>query len=393
MKLITDQRVLSDTFASLCEKYDHFKWAVAWAGKEDRFNLASLLEKNIEKVDRLVVGLHFYQTDPDFIEHYMNWHSVRFIKQTEGVFHSKVYFFYNSPDDWSAIVGSSNFTRAGFSFNSEANIYFDQADGKGLSLQLTLYIDSLWEDASPFSNPELSSYRTLCDYQKSNLASLRKTIAKKNRRVIDSSEIDVMTWDSYINLILSNQTLGARISLLEKAHELFKKYKRFNSIPYDLRACLAGIAQTMSDFDKEVDWRLFGSMKRATTYTKAIKDGTKLAAAIDYIPLKGEVSKEVFMKYANEFQSIFKDPLASATRLLAIKRPDVFVCIDSKNKRGICKAFNIPLSRLTFENYWELIVGRIRNSVWYSEKTKGDVIINKIKKYQVALLDCFYYVH
>ena len=392
MKLITDQRVLSDTFASLCERYDHFKWAVAWAGKEERFNLASLLEKNIEKVDRLVVGLHFYQTDPGFISHYMWRPSVRFIKQTEGIFHSKVYFFFNSLDDWSAIVGSSNFTRAGFSSNSEANIYFDHADGKELSSQLNLYIESLWENASPFSDSELASYKTLCDYQKSTMDSLRKSITKNNRMVIDSSVIDVMTWDSYVKTIFNNESLYARISLLDKAHELFRKYKRFNRIPYEYRACLAGIVQTMPGFDDAVDWRLFGSMRRATKYTNAIKDRTKLAEAIDIIPLYGEISEETFMQYYRVFKRSFKNPLASATRLLAIKRPDVFVCIDSKNKRGISEAFNIPLSRLTFENYWECIVERIRDSVWYSEKTKGRANEKRIKKYQVALLDCFYYV-
>lgn len=100
MKFLSDQKILSKEFKRLSESYSHYKGAVAWAGKEKGFDFAEVLEKNKSKLTTLVVGLHFYQTDPDFIEHHMTNSHVRFIKKTEGIFHSKVYLFYNKEDDW-----------------------------------------------------------------------------------------------------------------------------------------------------------------------------------------------------------------------------------------------------------------------------------------------------
>ena len=151
MKLLTNHRQLSSQFSILCKHYYHYKWVIAWAGKEAGFDLAGILRRNKNKIDRLIVGLHFFQTDPLFIEHYMNNPTVRFIKQTEGVFHPKVYFFYNSPNDWTAIVGSANFTLSAFTKNSEASIIFTQDDGGDLYEQLNQYIESVWNVADVFT--------------------------------------------------------------------------------------------------------------------------------------------------------------------------------------------------------------------------------------------------
>ena len=80
-----------------------------------------------------------------------------------------------------------------------------------------------------------------------------------------------------------------------------------------------------------------------------------------------------------------KRPLASATRLLALKRPDIFVCIDDKNKKHLCEKYGIIERELTLDTYWSLIM-RIRESLWFKEYST-----TIYKKYQVALLDCIYY--
>ena len=394
MKFLTDHTDLAIEFATLCNRYDHYKWAVAWAGKESGFDMARILTKNKNKLDRLIVGLHFCQTDPLFIEHYMNHPAVRFIKQTAGVFHPKVYFFYNSSDDWAAIVGSSNFTFSAFNDNREANICFSQVDGEGFFDQLNEYIDCLWDAADVITKSELILYKRLYRHQRPNLESLQKPIVNRESGRIDISEIDVMTWDSYMSSILKNDlaSLKPRISLLNKAQELFRKYPKFNDIPLEYKRCLAGFAMIMPGLE-DVDWRLFGSMQGAGQYKNAINTGTSIANAIDKIPLTGQITKEMFNQYIRVFKKTSINPLASATRLLAIKRPDTFICIDSRNKRNLCNAFNIPQSHLTLDTYWELIVERVQRMKWYSEVPKGGTQEMKIKKYQVAMLDNFYYEH
>lgn len=390
MRLLTNHRQLSTQFSLLCKHYYHYKWAIAWAGKEAGFDLARILRSNKNKLDRLIVGLHFFQTDPLFIEHYMNNPAVRFIKQTEGVFHPKVYFFYNSPNDWTAIIGSANFTLSAFTKNREANILFNQDDGGNLYKELNQYIESIWNNADGFTAKDLESYKSLYKFQKPRLHSLCKSIVNNKTKRIESSVIDVMTWDSYMNSIKQEDSavIKARITILDKAQEIFSKYSSFNDIPLDYRKCLAGFAEKMPGV-KDVDWRFFGSMQGAGQYKNAINTGSAIAKAIDMIPLHGDITEKQFKQYCNVFKQESKNPLACATRLLAIKRPDTFICIDSKNKKNLCKAFRIPQAHLTLDSYWELIVERVKRMAWYEER--GGTRDKAIKNYQVAMLDCFYY--
>lgn len=79
-------------------------------------------------------------------------------------------------------------------------------------------------------------------------------------------------------------------------------------------------------------------------------------------------------------------------RLLCIKRPDWFICVDSKNKTNLCKAFGISKNSLTLASYWDKIVLRVREAMWFSDKGgTHSPEVQKIKNYQVAMLDTLYY--
>ena len=48
--------------------------------------------------------------------------------------------------------------------------------------------------------------------------------------------------------------------------------------------------------------------------------------------------------------------MGTASRLLAMKRPDLFLCVDAKNRTRIAKAFDVSAFSLqTFEGYWDLM--------------------------------------
>ena len=68
-----------------------------------------------------------------------------------------------------------------------------------------------------------------------------------------------------------------------------------------------------------------------------------------------------------------------------MKRPDVFVCVNKQNKKGICKQFGIPVSKLTVKTYWDLLIERIMASAWYNAPK------TELFPYRVAMLDCLHY--
>lgn len=392
MKFISDSNELTKKFKSLCQKYSHYKWAVAWAGNPVDFDLGKLLKINKEKIENIVVGLHFCQTSPIFIEDYIDDARVRFYLQSDGTFHPKVYLFYNSDNDWSAIVGSSNFTSHGFHLNDEANVMFG-SDDSGVSFsQVSDYISSLWNKAEAFDMKQLERYKVLFRFQSKKHASLKKVQSLKNRDV--TSLLDVYTWEDYYSQITTQDIhlYETRIALLNKANELFKTETPFNSFSPDVRRALAGfITETKEVNAPGVDWRLFGSMKGAGTFKHAINNKIKIGKALDAIPLEGTVTKQMFENYCKAFEG-WNNPIACATRLLAIKRPDLFVCINSKNRAILSKLLGVPVSRLTLENYWEEVLQRIYGSAWYQDKshlTKG--IEKDTKRFQVAMLDSISY--
>src|SRR5690606_16594370 len=111
MKFIASHNAFGAEFHRLTRQYRHFDWAIAWAGVgHEAFKY---LVTHPAKVRRIVVGTHFHQTSPTFIDAVSGIANVRFRLDQDslsGVFHPKLYVFSNDADDWEALVGSANFT-------------------------------------------------------------------------------------------------------------------------------------------------------------------------------------------------------------------------------------------------------------------------------------------
>jgi hypothetical protein len=82
--------------------------------------------------------------------------------------------------------------------------------------------------------------------------------------------------------------------------------------------------------------------------------------------------------------------VGTASRLLAMKRPDLFVCIDSENRPHIAKAFGVPASSLlTFDGYWDP-VQRIWHCPWWRAPRPNDELERRAWNARVALLDSLF---
>lgn len=391
MEFITNMKTLTSRFRDCCIKYGHYKWAVAWAGKPADFDIIKLLDKYSNRIEEIVIGTHFCQTSPEFIEKYLHNRKIRYCKNSEGVFHSKVYLFYNTEKDWAAFIGSSNFTRNGFDSNVEANVLISNNDLGCSFEEISDFISDRWKEGEYFDKHELNTYKDTYKFQQKKIRSLKRLKRSKDKHI--SSILQIMTWDEYFRKILSEDPFYKdRIALLNKAHQIFLKYKSFNSIPLDDQKAISGIIEHSKGItDIDSNWKMFGSMQGAGNFKHEINENTKIGEALNKIPLKGEVTRSQFEKYCDAF-SEWKNPIACATRLLAMKRPDLFVCINNKNKKELSRMLNIPQSHFTLNRYWDEILYRIYNSEWFIDNTKKrSDNETSIKKYQVAMLDSISY--
>lgn len=138
-----------------------------------------------------------------------------------------------------------------------------------------------------------------------------------------------------------------RQQVLDKAADLFQTKEKFKHFTIDERRIVAGIRGGIS-VDLPYDIGYFGAMSGNGNSHNRIKDNHPLISdALDLIPLTGPISKSNYDDYVQKFKETLPgDPLATATRLLAMKRPDTFLCVDSKNKRKLSQSINLPISKV-----------------------------------------------
>ena len=125
----------SENIIELLSEAVHFEFAVAFVKTSGINVLKKVIEERFKQgmTARLVVGLDFYQTDPEVLQIILGWKNLFGIKAFVSVtranccFHPKIYFF-ESPTGSKAIVGSANITAGGFHKNWETSILLDIQD-------------------------------------------------------------------------------------------------------------------------------------------------------------------------------------------------------------------------------------------------------------------------
>lgn len=162
MKVLSNSNHINNEMKRLMRSYSKYSWAVAWASTSYR-NGFELLKQNRDKINRLVVGIHFYQTHPDFIREFRKSQSVKFVMSPDGVFHPKVYLFESENENWECIIGSPNFTQSAFNKNSEAAVLFisKDLDADDTYEEIINMMEQYWEQGRYLSKDELASYRNV----------------------------------------------------------------------------------------------------------------------------------------------------------------------------------------------------------------------------------------
>jgi hypothetical protein len=252
-------------------------------------------------------------------------------------------------------------------------------------------------------------------------------------------KIETLAWEDFVERVKNEHIYRPtkteklnlfmiRCFIIKKTKELFKSIPHFSDMKPDDRKFIAGIPNELETqemitllekagkpaFESHGSIRYrytrtgrlmtagtyiatcFGNMAGCGIFKQKICENNKnISFALDQIPISGEITREYYSNYWKYFEKEFKETyIATATRLLCMKRPDFFLCFDSANKEKLCDAFNLSKSkRFNKDNYWENILSRIFKSDWYKNSNMNfkDDEEKLIYGAKVAFLDALYY--
>jgi len=395
MKLITKNADIEKNLFRLINKYQNIAFAVAWASNGTRV-FESLCNNRRNCIRKAVIGTHFYQTHPDVLESFIESKTVKFIFQKKGVFHPKIFIFWDDRH-WEALIGSANLTNGALTINSEAMLLISEKDSNVAPMknEILQLIESYWSapDAESMSASKALSYRNLWKNQQSALKRISGQYGQvREGKAPFNTKVMGMSWAQFFDLIRQDPFHGfeERCSLLALVQKGFQITPHFHEMGLGLRKTIAGLP---TEFHEH--WAWFGSMNGAGYFHQAVNNNNMhLSKALDQIPFEGSISREHYNAYLEEFLMAFpngRDGIGTASRLLSMKRPDYFVCFDSKNKEELCKDLGIKRSGMNYERYWEEIIERIMGSVWWDSPRPDDKIAGMVWDGRAAMLDAIFY--
>lgn len=397
MRFLSSPSDIAAALESQLLKCKTLRWAVAWATTGTK--LYDLLLEHSGKIEQLTVGIHFYQTDPEFIEAFLSHPAAGFVMHPDGVFHPKLYFFDHGDGRWDCVIGSPNLTRGALRTNDEAAVHVSNEDvGAAATLKDVLAtLDRYRRELVPVDRERLDEYRAIWKRQQQRLASLSgryeshsdgRTTQPRARTPL-AVPLFRESWSEYFRAVRKDPHHSAegRLAVLEAAQDLFAKHRRFADMPERDRKHIAGCARS-----DDLDWLWFGSMKGAGRFSSQIgANNPGISAALDVLPARGPVSRESYESFVQIFTEAFAGAgTATATRLLAFKRPDYFVCLDSKNRRQLCQAFGVSQA-VDLSEYWDKVVARILDSNWWNAPEPSPTLERRVWACRAAFLDVRFY--
>lgn len=296
------------------------------------------------------------------------------------------------------IIRSPNFTSAAFSDNIEIAVRLDStsANARGTYDLLRRIINEHWSLGKQLTQDMLNKYRSIWELKKPERNSLAGAYGSKHRNPstpTEEIELLTLTWSDFVSRVKHEEhdAFEMRVEVLRRARAYFRSKTHLANMEKEERRRIAGLPCR----DSGTDWGYFGSMKGAGWFQKAINANDRnLSDAIDAVPSDGLVVRSDFDAFVRSFRKSFPEGerVAVATRLMSMKRPDMFVCLDARNRSGLCKALGIPQSDMSFDRYWNEIIERVRDAVWWNAPRPSVDIEREMWLGRAAFLDSLYYM-
>jgi HKD family nuclease len=382
--------------ARYIEDYSEFHWAVAWGTYG---TLAKRLFARRGKFRNVTFGVAFSQTDPEIVDALVDvangYVATRF---AGGTFHPKVYGF-RSGKHAVAIIGSANFTRGGLGNNLEAAVALTGSVEDSALANILAFAKSSAGYGHKVTAPYAAAYRATCARAAAFPKPPREPLSEARIRGAAARHL-TMDWAEYASQVWSSRRHdpAKSLQLIAIARRWFAEDRSFAQFSPPQRKALAGVLGEYQkdgpDLDREWGW--LGSMRGMGDFANRIEENDpSLARALDGIPRSGQVTRAQYDRYCALFRQAFAQSgrtggVPTATRLLAMKRPDTFLCVCKPNIAAASDALGFARTTLNLSNYWERVVEPIRLSTWYNaEKPEGRD--GELWEARAAMLDALFY--
>ncbi|WP_027037088.1 phospholipase D family protein [Mesorhizobium ciceri] len=380
---------------SFIEEYSEFHWAVAWGACSP---LSERLFEHRTKFRNVTFGVAFSQTDPDIVDALVGVPNAYVAtKFPRGTYHPKVYGFRRGK--WAAaIIGSANFTHGGLGHNHEAAVAIIGTAEERALVDILQFAETSANYGQEVTKAYAAAYRASCK----RAAGLPKPPRNPVPTMTDAANAELLTmeWADYLRRMRASRAhnVGQSLELLGIARRWFAEKLSFANFSPPRRKAVAGIIGKYQKTDAELDrdWGWFGSMRGMGDFANRIENNDRsLARAIDGIPRSGEVTRPQYERFCVLFRQAFAGSartggVPTATRLLAMKRPDTFLCVCRPNIVAAADALGFARTTLDLDNYWERVVEPIRLSVWYNVD-KPDGTNGELWEARAAMLDVLFY--
>ncbi len=389
---------INNKIKDLLNKHSEIHIASAWGYNGEA---AQCLLKNKRKFSSVTFGVAFCHTDPNLIDRLVGVKNAFIADSAKSTFHPKLYYFRT--DNYAeAIIGSSNFTTGGLHKNWEANIHIAGNWEAPIFHEIRENLKSYEKLRKGITKELASKYRLQFNATKLLKKAKNPNLSEKGSSAKQLSSLLVnMKWKEYVKAIKAstNDDYRQRLSLLRKSQNMFASVSTFYKLSVNEWRAIYGVIGKQQMIEANLndhEWGWFGAMKGFGDLNKRINEKDKfIAHAIDCIPQHGDVTEDQYDNYCKKLLLAFegtsrKPRVATASRLLAMKRPDTFVCVSTPNKTGIAKALCYPKSTLNLDNYWERIVELIKISPWHNA-TRPTGKDAELWDGRAAMLDAIFY--
>jgi hypothetical protein len=317
------------------------------------------------------------------------------VEDPVGVFHPKVLIGVKGKVA-RALVGSSNFTTGGFAGNTEVNVLLSGPLEDPSLMELASFIEEQWGHPRAFEPDDHWFDHYERRYERELKPPTLSTRRTRPRHIVEGASDLELDWTGFVDLISQQER-----RMLSRDWRIHVFEHPDGSYLQEVEVCQAAFAAEPSYAKMSVQDRMlvagwgprstgyFGRMTGAGHFKNMTKERpSEVGKHLDRIPMGRAITIAQARECLNGMISINGVGLGAATRLLTMKRPDVFLPANNASLVEIRRVFGTSPS--TVDKYVALLQ-RVWGLPWFLAPIPKSTTSARMWRARVALLDAIFY--